>query len=176
TLSSSSTGLSSREAAERLQQYGPNELRETKRRTLLVMFLDQFRDFMIMILIAAAVISGMIGEAVDTVAIIVIVILNAIIGFVQEYRAEKAMRALKEMASPSAVAMRDKKLSTIPASELVPGDAVLLEAGKIVPADIRLMESAQLKVEEAALTGESVPSEKSVGVLHEQSIPLGDRK
>jgi Ca2+-transporting ATPase len=175
-LNSSSTGLSSEEAAERLNTYGPNELQETKKRTLLAMFLDQFKDFMIMVLIAAAVISGFIGEAVDTIAIIVIVILNAIIGFIQEYRAEKAMKALKQMAAPSAVVMRDKKPSTIPASGLVPGDAVLLEAGKIVPADIRLTESAWLKVEEAALTGESVPVEKSVGILHEKSISLGDRK
>ena len=141
-----------------------------------MMFLDQFKDFMIMVLIAAAAVSGIIGELIDTIAIVVIVILNAIIGFVQEYRAEKAMKALKEMAAPVALTLRDGDRVSITASELVPGDVVLLEAGKIVPADIRLTESAQLKIEEAALTGESIPVEKSVNPLHEESIPLGDRK
>jgi Ca2+-transporting ATPase len=175
-LKSSPGGLSSEEAVKRLHEYGPNELKETKKKTLFMMFLDQFRDFMIMVLIAAAVVSGIIGEMVDTIAIIVIVILNAIIGFVQEYRAEKAMKALKEMAAPTALVIRDGDIISVPASELVPGDIVLMEAGRIVPADIRLTESAQLKIEEAALTGESVPVEKSVDILHEESIPLGDRK
>jgi Ca2+-transporting ATPase len=174
-LNSSKTGLSATEAAERLQKYGPNELKETKKRTLAAMFLNQFSDFMIMILIAAAIVSGLIGEMIDTIAIVVIVVLNAIIGFVQEYRAEKAMKALKEMAAPSAVALRDGRPSTVPASELVPGDVVLLEAGKIVPADMRITESAPLKIEEAALTGESFPVEKSSGVLQQKTIPLGDR-
>ena len=175
-LSSSEKGLSSEEAAKRLQDYGPNELKETAKKTLFMMFLDQFRDFMIMVLMAAAAVSGIIGEMIDTIAIVVIVILNAIIGFVQEYRAEKAMKALKELAAPEALVHRDRKRMSIPASELVPGDAVLLEAGRIVPADIRLSESAQLKIEEAALTGESIPVEKSVNALKEASIPLGDRK
>jgi Ca2+-transporting ATPase len=175
-LSSSEKGLSSEEAAKRLQDYGPNELKETAKKTLFMMFLDQFRDFMIMVLVAAAAVSGIIGEVIDTIAIVVIVILNAIIGFVQEYRAEKAMKALKELAAPEALVYRDRKRMSIPASELVPGDAVFLEAGRIVPADIRLTESAQLKIEEAALTGESIPVEKSVNALKEASIPLGDRK
>ena len=176
TLQSSEEGLSSREAAERLEKYGPNELKETARKTIFMMFLDQFKDFMILILIAAAVVSGVIGELADTIAIVVIVILNAIIGFVQEYRAEQAMKALKQMAAPSALALREGKRVSIPSSELVPGDVVFLEAGNIVPADIRLTEAAQLKIEEAALTGESVPAEKSIKVLHEESVPLGDRK
>jgi Ca2+-transporting ATPase len=176
TLQSSEEGLSSREAAERLEKYGPNELKETARKTIFMMFLDQFKDFMILILIAAAVVSGVIGELADTIAIVVIVILNAIIGFVQEYRAEQAMKALKQMAAPSALTLREGKRVSIPSSELVPGDVVFLEAGNIVPADMRLTEAAQLKIEEAALTGESVPAEKSIKVLHEESVPLGDRK
>ncbi len=175
-LKSSERGIPSEESEKRLQEYGPNELKETRKRTLFMMFLDQFRDFMIIVLIAAAVVSGLMGELIDTVTIVVIVVLNAIIGFVQEYRAEKAMRALKEMAAPVALVLRDGKRVTIPAWELVPGDVVLLEAGRIVPADIRLMETAQLKVEEAALTGESVPVEKTTETLKEQSVPLGDRK
>jgi Ca2+-transporting ATPase len=175
-LQTSEKGLSTDESAKRFDEYGPNELVETAQKTLFMMFLDQFKDFMIMVLIAAAIVSGIIGEMVDTIAIVVIVILNAIIGFVQEYRAEKAMKALKEMAAPAALTLRDGERVHIPASELVPGDVVFLEAGKIVPADIRLTESAQLKVEEAALTGESVPVEKSTVALHEASVPLGDRK
>jgi len=175
-LQSSLHGLSTDEAKKRLAKYGRNELKEIKQRTLFMMFLDQFKDFMIMVLIAAAIVSGIIGELVDTVAIIVIVILNAIIGFIQEYRAEKAMKALKKMAAPTAIALRDKKPVNIPAYELVPGDIVLLEAGRIVPADLRLIETAQLKVDEATLTGESVPVEKTTDTLHGESIPLGDRK
>jgi Ca2+-transporting ATPase len=159
-----------------LNEYGPNELKEIKKRSIFMMFLDQFKDFMILILIAAAVVSGVIGELVDTIAIAVIVILNAIIGFVQEYRAEQAMKALKQMSAPTALVLRNNEIMDVPASELVPGDIVMLEAGRIVPADMRLTEAAQLKVEEAALTGESVPVDKAVDPLHEKMIPLGDRK
>lgn len=175
-LRSSLQGLSSDEAARRLKEYGHNELEEKKKKTPFMMFLDQFKDFMIMILIAAAIVSGFIGELFDTLAIIVIVIINAIIGFIQEYRAEKAMEALKKMAAPAALALRDAKPVNIPASDLVPGDVVLLEAGRIAPADIRLTESAQLKVEESSLTGESVPVDKTTETLKESSIPLGDRR
>jgi Ca2+-transporting ATPase len=175
-LKSSLSGLSSAEAGKRLEQYGPNELKEKKKKTLFAMFLDQFKDFMILVLIAAAAISGIIGEASDTIAIIVIVILNAVIGFVQEYRAEKAMEALKKMAAPSAVVMRNAMPATIAASEIVPGDVVILEAGNIVPADLRIIESAMLKTEEAALTGESLSVDKHAGVIDEERLPLGDRK
>ena len=134
------------------------------------MFLDQFKDFMILVLIAAAIISGVIGEASDTIAIIVIVVLNAVIGFVQEYRAEKAMALLRKMAAQYALVIRDGNPVNIPASQLVPGDIVILEAGKIVPADMRLIETAQLKVEEAALTGESLPVEKHIEPLHDEHL------
>jgi len=175
-LNCSSEGLSSDDVKKRIEKYGLNELIEAKKKTLLMMFLDQFKDFMIMILIVAAVVSGIIGELVDTIAIVVIVILNAIIGFVQEYRAEQAMKALKQMAALSALTLRNNNVTTIAASELVPGDIVYLEAGRIVPADIRLTETALLKIEEAALTGESVPVEKNVDTLNDESVPLGDRK
>jgi len=175
-LGSSALGLSSEEVQKRLLEYGPNELTEKAKKTPFIMFLDQFRDFMILILIAAAIISGFIGELSDTIAIIVIVVLNAVVGFIQEYRAEKAMAALKKMAAPSATVMRNSMPETIAASQLVPGDIVMLEAGKIVPADMRLIEAANFKVEEAALTGESVPVEKNIIALHDEHLPMGDRK
>jgi Ca2+-transporting ATPase len=175
-LKSSLQGLSPEEARKRLAEYGPNELKEGKKRTSLMMLLDQFKDFMIVVLIAAAVIAGAIGEAADTIAIIAIVVINAIIGFIQEYRAEKAMEALKLMASPTATVLRSNTPITIPSSEVVPGDIIILEAGRILPADLRLIETAQLKIEEAALTGESVPVEKITAPLHAEMMPLGDRK
>ena len=168
-------GLRSEEAGNRLAKFGRNELTEKSKRSPLAMFVDQFRDFMILVLMAAAVVSGFVGEAADTAAILVIVILNAVIGFVQEYRAEKAMEALKQMAAPAARVLRDGKVMAIPGSEIVPGDLVLLEAGVIIPADMRLVEAVQLKVEEAALTGESVPVEKHTRALREELLPLGDR-
>lgn len=168
-------GLSPTEAAVRMEDFGPNILQEKKKRTSTMMLLDQFKDFMIIILIIAAIISGVIGEVSDTIAIAVIVVLNAVIGFVQEYRAEKAMAALKKMAAPTAVVIRDGVTSHIPASELVPGDIVLLTSGVVVPADIRLIETSQLKVEEAALTGESVPVEKDPTTLNEHDLSIGDR-
>ncbi|MDQ7837929.1 MAG: cation-translocating P-type ATPase [Thermodesulfobacteriota bacterium] len=175
-LGSSLKGLSPDEAEKRLREYGPNELKEKKKKTPFMMLLDQFKDFMILVLMAAAVISGIIGEPSDTIAIVVIVILNAILGFTQEYRAEKAMAALKKMAAPTATVIRNGTPENIPASRLVPGDVVLLEAGKVVPADLRLTEAAQLKVDEAALTGESVPVEKHTKALHDELLPIGDRK
>jgi len=175
-LNTSLKGIASEEAEKRLLEYGPNELKEKAKKTPFMMFLDQFRDFMILILIAAALISGFIGELSDTIAIIVIVVLNAVVGFIQEYRAEKAMAALKKMAAPLATVMRNSMPETIAASELVPGDMVMLEAGKIVPADMRVIEAANFKVEEAALTGESVPVEKNIKALHDEHLPMGDRK
>ena len=140
------------------------------------MFLDQFKDFMILVLIAAAVVAGVIGEPSDTIAIAVIVVLNAVLGFVQEYRAEKAMAALKKMAAPSATVIRDGIPETVTANQLVPGDLVILEAGQVVPADIRLTEAVQLRTEEAALTGESLPVEKKTEALPEEDLSIGDRR
>jgi P-type Ca2+ transporter type 2C len=175
-LRSSDKGLASKEARNRLERYGPNALIEKKRKSVWMMFLDQFKDFMIMVLIAAAVVAGIIGEPADTIAIAVIVLLNAVLGFVQEYRAEKAMAALKMMAAPSATVIRDGQAETIPAQRLVPGDLVILEAGNIVPADMRLMEAIQLRIDEAALTGESVPVEKDTACLREPDLCIGDRR
>ena len=175
-LKTSPSGLSGVEAASRLALHGPNELVEKKRRTLFAMFLDQFKDFMILVLIAAAVISGVLGDPEDAVAIAVIVVLNAALGFSQEYRAEKAMAALKRMAAASATVLRDGAAAAVPAAALVPGDIVILQAGDVVPADIRLIEAVRLKVEEAALTGESVPVEKQTDALSGADLSLGDRK
>jgi Ca2+-transporting ATPase len=174
-LGSSLSGLNSGEAASRLLEHGPNSLIEKPGKSPVLMFLDQFRDFMIVVLIAAAAVSGLIGDISDTIAIMVIVTLNAIIGFVQEYRAEQAMAALKRMAAPSATAIRDGRAMSVPASSLVPGDMVSLEAGQIVPADLRLVEAASLKMEEAALTGECIAVEKQTGLLAEKALPIGDR-
>jgi P-type Ca2+ transporter type 2C len=168
-------GLATMEAQRRFAAVGPNELVQAKRRTPWRMFFQQFADFMIVVLLVAAVISGLVGEAQDTIAIIVIVIVNAAIGFIQEYRAERAMEALQAMAAPTATVFRDDRMATIPAAELVPGDVVLLEAGGIVPADLRLIDSSHLRVDESALTGESVPVEKSVHPIPDGTPPLGDR-
>lgn len=175
-LRSSLQGLTPEEAQTRLKAHGPNELVEKKKKTPLMMFLDQFKDFMILVLLAAAVISGIIGEPADTAAIVVIVLLNAVLGFTQEYRAERAMEALKKMTASLAVVLRDNEHQTIAASELVPGDIVVLESGRIVPADMRVIEAARLRIEEAALTGESLPVEKHTQILGQESLPLGDRK
>ena len=130
---------------------------------------------MILVLVAAAIISGVAGDLTDMFIILVIILLNAIVGFVQEYRAEKAMEALKKMASVSAVAIRNGDTTNIPAEEIVPGDIILLEAGNVVPADIRLFESHALRIEESSLTGESVAVDKTTAILPGEEIPLGDR-
>ncbi len=169
-------GLEQADAEKKLQIHGPNELVREKKKPMWLKFLMQFKDFMIIVLMAAAVISGIIGDVTDTVIILIIVILNAIIGFVQEYRAEKAVEALRSMAAPNATVMRDLTLKLIPACELVPGDKVLLEAGQIVPADIRLLEVHSLRIQESALTGESNDVEKHTGKLQGEDLSLGDRK
>lgn len=176
TFSTTSQGLSSEEVERRLSKYGPNELEEKKKRSLVLMFLDQFRDFMIMVLLVAAIISGFIGEIVDTIAIVVIVVLNAVIGFVQEYRAEKAMAALRLMTTPTTTVIRGGEKMSIPSREVVPGDIVLLSTGMVIPADLRLIEVAHMKVDEAALTGESIPVDKHTSPLKEEKVPLGDMK
>ncbi|MDA8162226.1 MAG: cation-translocating P-type ATPase [Desulfobacteraceae bacterium] len=169
------SGLSAEEAGRRLKVYGPNALPEDKRPSPLAMVLGQFEDFLILLLLGAAVISGMLGEYVDAAAIVVIVALNAAVGFLQEYKAEKAMEALRGMAAAHALVKRDGRVLEIPAAGLVPGDVVFLDAGRAVPADIRLIEGAMLKVQEAALTGESVPVEKRPGIVCDIGAPVGDR-
>jgi Ca2+-transporting ATPase len=175
-LKSGRSGITAEEARARRATYGPNELVEKKKKSMLLMFLEQFKDFMILVLIAAAVVSGIIGEPSDTIAIIVILVLNAALGFSQEYRAEKAMAALKKMAAASAAVLRSGERVILPAAEIVPGDIVLIEAGNVVPADLRVIESASLSVDEAALTGESLPVEKHIDPLPDDALPFADRK
>ena len=174
-LGSSPDGLGPDEIASRTTELGPNTLPEGETRTVFAMILDQFKDFLILLLLGAAVISGLLGEVADTIAILVIVLLNAVIGVVQEYRAERAIEALREMAEGTATVRRDGRVTEIPASELTVGDVVLLEAGRVVPADMRLIEAAGLRAAEAALTGESLPVDKSVEVVEGADLPLGDR-
>jgi Ca2+-transporting ATPase len=169
-------GLRLDEVGQRTARYGRNELQEQRRRSPVRMLFDQFTDFMILVLIAAAIISGLVGDPPDAITIVIIVLLNGVIGFVQEYRAERAVAALKMMAAPTATVRRAAQLQSVPATQLVPGDIVLLEAGNIVPADLRLLESAQLKVDEAALTGESIPIEKTAAVCADPELPIGDRR
>lgn len=174
-LNTSKQGLHHSEAEERLSQYGKNVLAEKKKASVFILFLHQFKDVMIIILLLAALISYIISDIKDAVVILIIVLLNAIIGFVQEYRAEKAMAALRKMTAFNATVRRSGNLVQLPASEIVPGDIVILEAGMSVPADIRLTETYALKIEEASLTGESNAVEKSTEVMNAENPPLGDR-
>jgi P-type Ca2+ transporter type 2C len=170
------TGLSEAEAAARQAQYGPNELQEQGGVSPVRLLAAQFSNTMVLILIAAAVVSGFLGKVTETAAIVAIVILFALLGFFQEYRAEQAMAALKRLAVPLVRARRNGELLELSAKALVPGDLVLLEAGNAVPADMRLVESANLRIQEAALTGESEPVEKHTNPLPHGDVPLGDRR
>ena len=170
------TGLSSEEAKKRLTKYGPNSLASKKKKSMFMRFVDQFKDFMIIVLIIAAILSGVVAhEWTDAAIIMIVVILNAVLGVIQEARSEAAIDALKQMATPSAHVRRDNAIVQIPSTELVPGDIVLLEAGDVVPADLRLISAHSLKIEEAALTGESVPVDKSDETLQGDDIALADR-
>ena len=171
------TGLSSADVAKRQAEYGSNALEVEKHSSLLEKFIEQFKDFMIIILLAAAAVSLFAShEWHDAVIILLVVVLNAIMGVIQEAKAEEAIDALKEMASPDARVRRNGNVETIKSHELVPGDIVLLEAGDIVPADMRLLEANSLKVEEAALTGESVPVDKDIAPITLEDAGIGDRK
>lgn len=175
TLKTSREGLSSEEAQRRLQEYGYNELVERERVTLLEIFLNQFKDIFVIMLLVATAISFLIGEIIDASTIAVIVVLNAVVGFVQEYRSEKAMEAMKQLTAPKARVMRDGKEMIIPAREVVPGDIAILEEGDRIPADGRLLEVVELKTNEAVLTGESTPVGKTTEVVDEKAS-IGDRK
>lgn len=174
-LQTSDQGLSSATASERLATNGHNALNQQKTSSLLQKFIAQFKDFMIIVLLVAALIAGLTGEVVDAVIILIVVVLNAIFGVFQEAKAEEAINALKEMSAPNATIRRDGQVMTVKSDELVVGDIVLLEAGDIIPADLRLLDVASLKVEESALTGESVPVEKAAAVLTGDDLPIGDR-
>ena len=170
------TGLSKQEAKKRLEKYGPNALTAKKNKGLIAKFFDQFKDFMIIVLIVAAILSGVVAqEWTDTAIIMIVVLINAVLGVVQEARSEAAIDALKEMSTPNAHVRRDGEILQVPSTEIVPGDVVLLEAGDIVPADMRLGLAASLKIEESALTGESVPVEKDIATLDKPDVALGDR-
>ncbi|MCP4143445.1 MAG: cation-translocating P-type ATPase [Chloroflexi bacterium] len=180
-------GLTSAEAAQRLEHYGKNQLVEAPRPGFWVMLWAQLNNFVVMLLLVAAGVSGLIGiqeyrhtgeitEFVEAGAILLIVVLNAILGLVQEGKAEEALASLKKMSAPEAQVFRDGQRTSIPSPELVPGDIVYLEAGNYVPADVRLIEAVNLRVEEASLTGESLPVQKNASVLLDQNVPLGDRK
>ncbi len=170
------SGLTTEEADRRLELYGPNRLAEAPGATFWQMLLDQFKDFVVMLLIVAALVSALLGDFIEAAAIMAIVILNAALGVIQERRAEQALAALRKLAAPDAQVLRDGSRKVLPSPELVPGDIVFVEAGNHIPADIRLLEAVNLRVDEAALTGESVPVQKNANIKLATDIPLGDRK
>ncbi|MCP3771782.1 calcium-translocating P-type ATPase, SERCA-type [Paenibacillus sp. MZ04-78.2] len=180
TLQSSGTepskGLTMEESEKRLDAYGKNELAEGQGVSPVTLFLNQFKDFMVLVLAGATLVSGLLGEYLDAVAIIAIIIMNGILGFVQEFRAERSLRALKELSAPNAKVLREGQVELIPARWLVPGDIVVLESGDRVPADVRFIETNGLYAEESALTGESVPVAKHTESLEGEDIPLGDQR
>lgn len=175
-LGTSTEGLTTSEVEKRLATYGANELEEGKKKSLAQKFFEQFKDLMILVLLVAAVISAVVShEIVDAAIILAVVIINAVMGIIQESKAEEAIEALRDMSTPDANVLRDGHAKKVKSTELVPGDIVLLEAGDVVPADMRLIEVSSLKIEEAALTGESVPVEKELVVLEGNEVGIGDR-
>ena len=175
-LNAPPTGLSSAEVEKRLQQYGPNELKEKPRPSFFQLVLVQLNNFIVILLIIASIVSALLGDYIEAGVIMLIVVLNAALGVVQESKAEEALAALKKMAAPECQVLRDGQRISVPARGLVPGDVVFLEAGNFVPADIRLVEAVNLRVEEAALTGESVPVQKNAAMVLDKDASLGDRK
>ncbi|HEX2698092.1 MAG TPA: cation-translocating P-type ATPase [Anaerolineales bacterium] len=169
-------GLTSEEAAQRLHRYGHNQLQEAPRPGFLATLWDQLNNFVVILLIVASIVSALLGEWVDALAILSIVVLNTVLGIVQERRAEEALAALKRLAAPEAHVLRDGHRESVPARNLVPGDIVFLEAGNYIPADVRLLEAINLRIEEASLTGESLPVQKNAASVLAQNVPLGDRR
>ncbi|GMV32792.1 MAG: ATPase [Chloroflexi bacterium] len=169
-------GLTAAEAEKRLAHYGPNQLREAPRPGFLALLWGQINSFVVWLLIIASVVSALLGDYVEAIAIMLIVVLNAVLGIIQEQRAEQALAALKKLAAPEAQVMRDGSRQSVPAYNLVPGDIVFLEAGNFIPADLRLLEAVNLRVEEASLTGESLPVQKNAATVMDKNVPLGDRK
>ncbi|MCM3746158.1 calcium-translocating P-type ATPase, SERCA-type [Paenibacillus pasadenensis] len=174
--SSPESGLAPEEAERRLAEHGRNELTEGEKLSPVKLFLNQFKDFMVLVLIGATLISGLLGEFLDAITIIAIIIINAVLGFIQEFRAERSLRALKELSAPLANVLRGGTAEAVPASDLVPGDIIQLQSGDRIPADIRFLAANSCQAEESALTGESVPVSKHANVIEEEDIPLGDRK
>ncbi|MES2429576.1 MAG: cation-translocating P-type ATPase [Bacteroidota bacterium] len=173
---SKAEGLTDAQAKQKLQEHGKNELQAKKQVSALIILLRQFFNVMILVLVGAAIISALVSDITDTIIIVVIIILNAIIGFIQEYRAEKTMEALQKSTALSSTVLRNNSETVIPSAEVVPGDIVVIKAGDIVPADIRLLQSESLKINEASLTGESNAVDKITDPLKEENIPLGDRQ
>ena len=169
-------GLTAAEVSRRLEQYGPNQLNEAARPGFFTLLWGQLNNFVVILLIVASVISALLGDYVEAAAIMAIVVLNSVLGLVQEQRAEQALNALKKLAAPDAQVLRDGTRQSVPGYELVPGDIVFLEAGNYIPADLRLLEAVNLRVEEASLTGESLPVQKNAATVLEKHVPLGDRK
>ena len=173
-------GLTLEKVKKRQEKYGYNELKATKKKTLLQRFIDQFKDFSIIVLIIAAIVSGAVGIAegegiTDTIIILIVVLLNAIIGVTQESKAEKSLEALQKLTDHASKVIRNGEVTVIPAKELVPGDIVVLDTGDYIPADLRIIEAVNLKSQEASLTGESVPVEKTTSTIEEKEIGIGDR-
>ncbi len=173
-------GLSSEQVKQNREKYGANELQQKKKKSLFVKFLEQFKDFMIIVLIVAAVVSGVVGVAegegiTDTIIILIVVILNAIIGVVQENKAEKSLEALQKLSAHASKVLRNGKVEVVQSKELVPGDVVVLDTGDYVPADLRIIECVNLKSQEASLTGESVPVDKNDEVIADEKVGIGDR-
>jgi len=169
-------GLSEEEAKVRLEKYGPNKLLAKKKKTILQLFVAQLQEWLIYILFAAVVITLFMGEYIDSVIILLVIIVNAVLGVVQEVKAGKAIEALQKMSFPKALVRRNGEVKEVDSEKIVPGDIIILDAGRFIAADIRLIESANLQIEESALTGESVPSEKDASLLHpDPKTPLGDR-
>jgi Ca2+-transporting ATPase len=175
-LNSNLRGLNHNEAKKRLERYGPNELVKKKKQSPLLLLLSQFTNFLVIVLFIAAGISAFLGDIIEFITIMAIVVMAGILGFVQEYRAEKALEALRRLAAPLAKVLRDGKEEEIPARELVPGDIVLLTTGDKVPADGRIIEAVNLKIDEAVLTGESVPVEKTTAPIKAENVAIGDQK
>ncbi len=169
-------GLSSAEAQRRLETYGANQLNEAPRPSFLTILWAQLNNFVVILLLVASVVSALLGDYIEAAAIMAIVILNSVLGIIQEQRAEQALAALKKLAAPEAQVLRDGARHSVPAYNLVPGDIVFLEAGNFIPADLRLLEAINLRVEEASLTGESLPVQKNAATVLEKNVPLGDRK
>jgi Ca2+-transporting ATPase len=175
-LNTSEEGLTDKGVKERLKQYGPNKLAEEEKINRLKILLHQFTSPLIYILILAAIVTFLLKEYIDTGVIMAVVLLNAIIGYIQEFKAEESVRALKKMIVPHARVLRDRREKEVNSVDLVPGDIVLLSSGSRVPADLRLFKTIELKVEEAMLTGESIPSEKNISTIKEDNLTPGDRK
>ena len=174
------TGLTDEQVNENRQKYGLNELKEKKKKTLFQKFVEQFKDFTIIVLIIAAIVSGIVGVSegegiTDTVIILIVVVLNAVIGVAQESKAEKSLEALQKLSDHASKVIRNGKMEVIPSKQLVPGDIVILETGDYIPADLRIIEAINLKSQESALTGESVPVEKQTERIEDEKIGIGDR-